>query len=181
MREWLCRICSRRLNSLFSKCALRVLFAPSYASQVPHLRQANCGLARLFGTKSPSQNPLAGGVEQTAHPRPSQALHLLRDMHSLREWKILVLLVFLVFPVFLAGVTGVTGATGKTGEFESRLFSGRCEALRRRVADKVGALSNLFEGGLLIWLLYYLRKIATPHRKGCTKSFWATFYKESQK
>ena len=72
----------------FSESALRVLFAPNCISQVPHLRQANCGLAHLFGTKIPSQNPLAGGVEQTPHPRPSQALHLLRDMHSLRELKI---------------------------------------------------------------------------------------------
>ena len=80
-----------------------------------------------------------------------------------------VLPVFLVFPVFLAGVTGktgVTGATGKTGEFESRLFSGRCEALRRRVADEMVAHSNLFESGLAVRLLHYLRKIATPHRKG---------------
>ena len=72
--------------------------------------------------------------------------------------KIPVLPVFLVFPVFLAGVTGETGATGKTGEFESRLFSGRCEALRRRVADKVGALSNLFESGLAVRLPNYLRR-----------------------
>ena len=72
----------------------------------------------------------------------------------------------------MTGVTGVTRATGKTGVFESRLFSGRGDALRRRVADKVGALSNLFEGGLLIWLLHYLRKMATPPRKGYTKSFW---------
>ena len=77
--------------------------------------------------------------------------------------KIPVLPIFLVFPVFLAGVTG---ATGKTGEFESRLFSGRCEALRRRVADEMVAHSNLFESGLAVRLLYYLRKIATPHRKG---------------
>ena len=86
--------------------------------------------------------------------------------------KIPVLPVFLVFPVFLAGVTGVTGVTGKTGEFESRLFSGRCEALRRRVADEMVAHSNLFESGLAVRLLYYLRKIATPYRKGYTKSFW---------
>ena len=92
--------------------------------------------------------------------------------------KIPVLPVFLVFPVFLAGVTGVTGvtgATGKTGEFESRLFSGRREALRRRVADEMVAHSNLFESGLAVRLLYYLRKIATPHRKGYTKSFWWHF------
>ena len=74
----------------------------------------------------------------------------------------------------------MTGATGKTGGFESRLFSGRCEALRRRVADKVGALSNLFEGELLIWLLHYLRKIATPHRKGYTKSFWFRFLQKAE-
>ena len=70
------------------------------------------------------------------------------------ELKIPVLPVFLVFPVFLAGVTGVTGATGKTGEFES---------------------------GLAVRLLHYLRKMATPHRKGYAKNFWATFYKKSQK
>ena len=86
--------------------------------------------------------------------------------------KIPVLPVFLVFPVFLAGVTGITGATGKTGEFESRLFSGRCEALRRRVAGEMVAHSNLFESGLAVRLLHYLRKIATPPRKGYTKSFW---------
>ena len=71
--------------------------------------------------------------------------------------------------------------TGKTGGFESRLFSGRCEALRRRVADEMVAHSNLFESGLAVWLLHYLRKMATPHRKGYTKNFWATFYKKSQK
>ena len=80
--------------------------------------------------------------------------------------KIPVLLVFLVFPVFLAGVTRVTGATGETGEFESGLFSGRGEALRRRVADEMVAHSNLFESGLAVRMLHYLRKIATPHRKG---------------
>ena len=74
--------------------------------------------------------------------------------------------------VFHAGITRVAGVTRITGEFERSLFSGRCEALRRRVADEMVALSNLFERGLLFWLLYYLRKIATPHRKGCTKSFW---------
>ena len=63
--------------------------------------------------------------------------------------------VFLVFPVFLAGVTG---ATGKTGEFESRLFSGRGEALRRRVADEMVAHSNLFESGLAVRLPHYLRR-----------------------
>ena len=36
-------------------CALRVLFAPPFASQVPHLRLVNCGLARLRGTKIPPQ------------------------------------------------------------------------------------------------------------------------------
>ena len=52
-REW-------AQNPLAGECALRVLFAPPFASQVPHLRQANCGLARLVGTKITSQNPLAG-------------------------------------------------------------------------------------------------------------------------
>ena len=36
-------------------CALRVLFALHFASQVPHLRLVNCGLARLRGTKIPPQ------------------------------------------------------------------------------------------------------------------------------
>ena len=89
--------------------------------------------------------------------------------------------VFLVFPVFLAGVTGVTRVTGKTGEFESRLFSGRCEALRRRVADEMVAHSNLFESGLAVRLLHYLRKIATPPRKGYTKSFWFRFLQKAEK
>ncbi|MBO5805816.1 MAG: hypothetical protein J6R10_03040, partial [Tidjanibacter sp.] len=38
-------------------CALWVLFAPSFGSQVPHLRLVNCGLAPLLGTKIPPQNP----------------------------------------------------------------------------------------------------------------------------
>ena len=41
------------------ECALWVLFAPPFASQVPHLPLVNCGLARLRGTKITSQNPLA--------------------------------------------------------------------------------------------------------------------------
>ena len=59
----------------------------------------------------------------------------------------------------------MTGETGVTGEFKRKLFSGRCEALRRREAGKRIALSNLFERGLLFWQPNYLRKIATPHRK----------------
>ena len=77
--------------------------------------------------------------------------------------------------VFLAGITrvaGVTRITGVIGEFERRFFSGRCEALRRRVAGELLAHSNLFDGGLAIRQPDYLRKIVTPHRKGCTKSFW---------
>ena len=109
--------------------------------------------------------------------------------------------------VFHAGITRVAGVTRITGEFERSLFSGRCEALRRRVADEMVALSNLFERGLLFWLLYYLRKIATPHRKGvrvtlkvqvapkplrskavgrttigwCTKSFWFRFLQKAER
>ena len=41
-----------------------MLFAPNCASQLPHLRPANCGVARLFGTKSPSQNPLAASTSR---------------------------------------------------------------------------------------------------------------------
>ena len=72
----------------------------------------------------------------------------------------------------------MTGVTGKTGEFESRLFSGRCEALRRRVADKVGALSNLFEEGLLIWLLICLQRQPHLTAKATLKVFGSAFYKK---
>ena len=124
------------LARIGSECALRVLFAPPFASQVPHLRQANCGAKSKPSLELASRYALAKGIENG-------------------ELKIPVLPVFLVFPVFLAGVTGVTG---KTGEFENRLFSGRGEALRRRVADKVGAHSNLFESGLAVRLPNYLRR-----------------------
>ena len=66
----------------------------------------------------------------------------------------------------------MTGATGKTGKFERNSFSVRGEALQRRVAGEMVAHSNLFESGLAVRLLHYLRKIAIPHRKGYTKSFW---------
>ena len=66
--------------------------------------------------------------------------------------------------VFLAGITRVAGVTGIAGEFERSLFSGRCEALRRREADEMVAHSNSFDGGLAVRLPDYLRKIATPHR-----------------
>ena len=35
-----------------------MLFAPLFASQVPHLRPANCGLARSIGTKIPQRYAL---------------------------------------------------------------------------------------------------------------------------
>ena len=131
--------------------ALRVLFAPNCASQLPHLSPANCGVVRLFGTKITSQNPLAGNAGNACNPcDPCD-------------------------PWFFPRVPRITRVTGKTGEFESRLFSGRCEALQRRVADEMVAHSNLFESGLAVRLLHYLRKIATPHRKGYTKSFWFRF------
>ena len=58
-----------RRAHLAGERALRVLFAPNYASQLPHLRPANCGVARLFGTKSPSQNPLAASASRGRFPR----------------------------------------------------------------------------------------------------------------
>ena len=122
-------------------------------------------------------------AEQTPHPRPSQALHLLRDMHSRGkgELKIPILPVLLVFPVFPVFLAGVTGVTGETGEFENRLFSGRGEALRRRVADKVGVLSNLFEGGLLIWLLICLQRQPPLTAKATLKVFGGTFLQKGAK
>ena len=117
-------------------------------------------------------------AEQTPHPRPSQALHLLRDMHSLREWRIEN-----SCPSCLSCRSDRNDRSNrkKQGSLRADYISGRCDALRRRVADEMVAHSNLFESGLAVRLLHYLRKMATPHRKGYTKNFWATFYKKSQK
>ena len=78
-------------------------------------------------------------------------------------------------------MTGVTGVTGKTGEFERNSFSGRGEALRGRVADKVGALSNLFEGGLLIWLLICLQRQPPLTVKATLKVFGGPFLQKGAK
>ena len=43
------------------ECALWVLFAPTFGSQVPHLPLVNCGLARSDWHKNPSTKPTRGG------------------------------------------------------------------------------------------------------------------------
>ena len=146
----------------------------------------------MFGTKITSQNPLAGNFGLTSNVNSPKAYRAYRAYRAYGRYgrteryvirQTTSVAVRLATPaigrrlastnlVFHAGITRVAGVTRITGEFERSLFSGRCEALRRREADEIGALSNLFERGLLFWLLYYLRKIATPHRKGYTKSFW---------
>ena len=63
------------------------LHHPSHRKFLICVKQTADLLAWL-AQKAPRKTHSLGGVEQTAHPRPSQALHLLRDMHSLREWKI---------------------------------------------------------------------------------------------
>ena len=63
------------LPPFFCECALWVLFAPNFRERHPHLRQANCGVAPLFGTKIPPQNPLAGSgvvAQKPPHKTHSQ-------------------------------------------------------------------------------------------------------------
>ena len=71
------------------ECALWVLFAPNCISQVPHLRQANCGLARLLGTKIPPQNPLAVLGYNVNSPKAHRAYGTYKAYRRLRTVKTL--------------------------------------------------------------------------------------------
>ena len=152
----------QRQNRWSSECALWAgnlcgRFLRYACAQNPHLRLVNCGFSRfasleLATHKSPAewwwvtQNPLAGNAGNACNP--------CNPCDPCDHW-------------FFPRVPRITGVTGKIGEFFERwLFSGRGEALRRRVAGEMVAHSNLFESGLAVRLLHYLRKIATPPRKG---------------